>query len=125
MKEFNKIACHLLKVRSSFCREGVGRMIDIANLVRRKKALETRWSLYEIINKNPEICVYELSKKTNWSIGKVNHHVNKLIKDGVISNSTKTENNRTKRSLRAKDWKEFISPEDLEALKKDLSDKPK
>ena len=100
-------------------------MIDMANLVRRKKALETRWSLYEIINKNPEISVYELSKKTNWSIGKVNHHVNKLIKDGVISNSIKTENNRTKRSLRAKDWKEFISPEDLEALKKDLSNKPK
>ena len=119
------IVCHYLKVRSSFCREVVGRMIDMANLVRRKKALETRWSLYEIINKNPEICVYELSKKTNWSIGKVNYHVNKLIKDGVISNSIKTENNRTKRSLRAKDWKEFISPEDLEALKKDLSNKPK
>ena len=54
----------------------------------------------------------------DWSIGKVNHHVNKLIKDGVLSNSIKNENNRVKRSLKAKDWKEFISPEDLEDLKK-------
>lgn len=100
-------------------------MIDLANLVRRKKALETRWELYEVINKNPEISIYELSKKMNWSIGKVNHHVTRLIKDGVISNSTTIEKNRTKRNLKAKGWKEFIRPEDLEALKKDVSIKPK
>jgi predicted transcriptional regulator len=103
----------------------MGGMIDKANLVRRKKALETRWVLYEIISKNPEISVYELSKQLDWSVGKVNHHVNKLIKDGVISNSIKTENNRTKRLLQAKDWKEFISPEDLEDLKKNRFDKTK
>ena len=103
----------------------MGGMINMANLVRRKKALETRWFLYEIICKNPEISVYKLSKKLDWSVGKVNHHVNKLIKDGVVQNSIKTENNRIKRSLRAKDWKEFMSPEVLEDLKKDLSYKPK
>ena len=100
-------------------------MIDMANLVRRKKALETRWILYEIISNNPGISVYKLSKQMNWSVGKINHHVNKLIKDGVISNSHKTENNRTKRVLKAKDWKEFISPEVLEDLKKNRSGKSK
>lgn len=96
--------------------------MNLANLVRRKKALESRWHLYEVISQNPEISIYELSKKLSWSIGKVNYHVNKLIKDGIISNSTKTENNRTKRSLRAKSWKHFIRPEDLEELKKTRSD---
>ena len=103
----------------------MGGMIDMANLVRRKKALENRWILYEIISKNPGISVYELSKQLDWSVGKVNHHVNKLIKDGVISNSIKTENNRIKRSLQAKDWKEFISLEGLEDLKKNRSGKSK
>jgi len=100
----------------------MGCMLELANIVRRKKALETRWSLYEIIDKNPGITVYELAKQLNWTIGKVNYHVNKLINDGVITNSTKIENNRTKRKLHAKDWKEFIKPEDLKALKKDLSE---
>jgi len=99
--------------------------VEVANLVRRNKALETRWALYEIISKNPGISVYELSKQLGWSIGKINHHVNKLIKDGVISNSIKTDNNRTKRSLKAKDWKEFISSEVLEDLKKSRSGKSK
>jgi DNA-binding MarR family transcriptional regulator len=100
-------------------------MSDLANLVRRKKALETRWGLYEIINEHPGICVYDLSKQLNWSIGKVTHHVNKLIKDGVITNETIIENNRPKRCLTAKNWKEFMDPEILEALKKDFSNKPK
>ncbi|MHA1195763.1 MAG: winged helix-turn-helix transcriptional regulator [Promethearchaeota archaeon] len=98
------------------------KMVEMANLVRRKKALETRWFLYEIINKNPGISVYELSKQLNWSVGKVNHHVNKLIKDGVITNSTTIENNRTKRVLKAKNWKSFIKDEDLEDLKKKISE---
>ena len=85
----------------------MGCMLELANIVRRKKALETKWSLYEIINKNSGISVYELSKQLNWSVGKVNNHVNKLIKDGVITNSTKMEKNRAKRVLKARDWKEF------------------
>jgi len=99
-------------------------MLEIANIVRRKKALETRWALYERINENPGISVYELSKQLKWSVGKVNHHVNKLIRDGVITNSTKVENNRNKRVLKAKNWKEFIKPEVLEELRKGLSEKP-
>lgn len=99
-------------------------MLEIANIVRRKKALETRWALYERININPGISVYELSKQLKWSVGKVNHHVNKLIRDGVITNSTKVENNRNKRVLKAKNWKEFIKPEVLEELRKGLSEKP-
>ena len=98
-------------------------MLDLANLVRRKKALETRWNLFEIISKQPGISLYELAKQLNWSTGKVTHHINKLIKDGVITNKNIIENNRPKRTLTAKNWKEFMDPEILEALKNDFSTK--
>ena len=93
-------------------------MMELANKVRMKKALENRWVLYDLIDKNPGISIYELSKKLEWTVGKVNHHVNKLIKEGAITNSTIVENNRAKRKLTAKDWKELIDPQILNALKK-------
>ena len=97
---------------------GVEDMLELANKVRMNKALENRWVLYDLIDKNPGISIYELSKKLEWTVGKVNHHVNKLIKEGAVANSTVVENNRAKRKLKAKDWKELIDPQILKALKK-------
>ena len=108
-------ACHSVRNKFVGC---VDMDLEMANIVRRKNAVEARWDVYNIIDKNPGISIYELSKKLNWSVGKVNHHVSKLIKEGAITNSIVVEENRTKRKLKAKDWKELIDPKILADLKK-------
>ena len=59
-------------------------MLEIANQVRRKKAMENQWYLYEYLNKNPNLTVYDLSKKIEWSVGKVAYYIKKLLKGGLI-----------------------------------------
>lgn len=92
-------------------------MGEMANLVRRKWAFENKWALYEKISKNPEISIYELAKKMEWTPGKVEHYVKKLTKDGMINNSTEVVNGRNRRSLRAKKMEHFINWDKLKELK--------
>jgi len=84
-------------------------MLKLANQVRRKKAQENKWFLYEFIDKNPGLTVYELSKKIDWTIGKLNHYVQKLVNDGMIHNSSKVVNGRNQKRYYGKTVKEFIN----------------
>ena len=84
-------------------------MLKLANQVRRKKAQENKWFLYEFIDKNPSLTVYELSKKINWTIGKLNHYVQKLVNDGMIHNSDEVVNGRNQKRYSGKTVKEFIN----------------
>jgi len=86
----------------------------MANLVRRKRAFDNKWALYEMISKNPEISIYELAKKIDWTSGKVGYYVKKLMKEGMINNSTEIVNGRNKRSLRAKKMEDFINWDEIE-----------
>ena len=84
-------------------------MLKLANQVRRKKAQDNKWFLYEFIDKNPGLTVYELSKKLNWTIGKANLYVQKLVKDGMINNSDEVVNGRNQKRYSGKTVKEFIN----------------
>jgi len=84
-------------------------MLKLANQVRRKKAQDNKWFLYEFIDKNPNLTVYEMSKKMNWTIGKLNYYVQKLVKDGIIYNSDEVVNGRNQKRYTGKTVKEFIN----------------
>ncbi len=87
-------------------------ILRAANQIRRKKALENKWFLYEIIDKNPGMTIYNLSKKINWTPGKLKYYIQKLVKDGMIKNSTKNINGRTQKRYYGKTIKEFINWEE-------------
>lgn len=84
-------------------------MLKLANQVKRKKAQENKWFLYEFIDKNPGLTVYELSKKIDWTIGKLNHYVQKLVNDGMIHNFSEVVNGRNQKRYYGKTVKEFIN----------------
>ena len=88
-------------------------MLKIANQVRRKKAQDNKWFLYEFIDKNPDLTVYEMSKKINWTTGKVNNYVQKLVKDNMIHNFDEVVNGRNQKRYRGKTVKEFINWEEF------------
>ena len=88
-------------------------MLELANMVRRKKAFENNCFLYETINKNPRITIYDLTKLIGWSSGKITYYISKLIKDGMIINSTEVVNGRNKRLFSSKSVKEFINWDEM------------
>ena len=98
-------------------------MEEMANLAKKKTAFENKWALYEMISKNPETSIYELAKKMDWTPGKVEHYVKKLVKDKMISNSTEVVNGRNRRLLRAKKMEHFINWDKLKDVKKPPSSK--
>ena len=79
-----------------------------ANEIRRKKAMDNRWELYEFINKNPGLTTYKLSKKMNWTTGKIDYYIKKLLKEGLLINSTEIVNGRVNKTYSPKSWKELI-----------------
>ncbi|KKN58654.1 hypothetical protein LCGC14_0550210 [marine sediment metagenome] len=84
-------------------------MLKLANQVRRKKAQDNKWFLYEFIDKNPGLTVYEISKKINWTNGKINHYIQKLVKEDFINNSDKVVNGRNQKRYSSKTVKELIN----------------
>ena len=88
-------------------------MLRIANQIRRKKALENKWFLYNIIDINPGLSQYDLNKKIGWSLGKINYYVRKLLKEGMIKSSTEIVNGRTRKSFYGKSMKEFINWDEM------------
>lgn len=90
----------------------------MANLVKRKTAFENKWALLEVISKHPNLSIYELAKKMNWTPGKVEHYVKKLNKDKMIENSTEVVNGRNRRSIRARKMEDFIDWDKIKELKK-------
>jgi len=88
-------------------------MLKLANQVRRKKAQDNKWFLYEFIDKNPDLTVYEMSKKIDWTIGKLNYYVQKLVKDNMIHNCDEVVNGRNQKRYSGKTMKEFINWEEF------------
>ena len=89
-------------------------MLELANIVRRKKAFENKCFLYEIIDKNPRITIYDLTKKIGWTSGKIHHYIGKLLKDGMINNSTEeVVDGRNKRFFSSKSVKDFINWDEM------------
>ena len=92
-------------------------MLEKANKIRIFNAMKNKYFVYEFINKNPEITIYDLAKKINWSVGKTNYYVQKLLKEGVIRNSTEIVNGRTLKKFSPVSYKAFIKTEEMEFLK--------
>ena len=68
--------------------------------------------LYEFVNENKGLSIYEIAKKLNWSTGKVHAIVKKLESIGLIRTEITVENNRVKRRVYPVSW-ESLLPEDV------------
>jgi len=91
--------------------------MEIANLVRRKRAFENRWYIYEMISKNPGITIYDLSKIIGWTPGKIEYYIKKLVADEVINNSTEVVNGRVRKSYKAKKMKDLLNWDEMTFVK--------
>lgn len=78
------------------------------NNARREEAIENQFSLYEIIDKNPGLTQYRLSKVMNWTTRKVAHYLNNLVMDEMIDFKSKVINGRVHKIYYGKSMKEFI-----------------
>lgn len=88
-------------------------MLEKANKIRIFNAMKNKYYLYEIINKTPGITIYDLSKKVDWTPGKVGYYINKLLNDGVIKNSTEIVNGRIKKAYSPISYKELINWDEM------------
>ena len=91
-------------------------MLRLANQVRRKKAFDNKWFLYEFIDKNPGLTNYNLSKQLDWTSGKVKWYTQKLVEDGMIHNSTEIVNGKVQKRFYGKTVREFL--DEIESNKK-------
>jgi len=89
-------------------------MLELANSVRKKRAFENKWHVYEIINKKPGLTIYDLSKLTEWSVGKIEYYVKKLVKDGVLENSTEILNGRVRKAYFPTPMKKLVDWNQIE-----------
>ena len=101
-------------------------MLEIANQVRRKKAWENKMQIYEIIDKNTRfnksgLTIYDLTKILNWSNGKVEHYIKKLLKEGYLKNSENIVNGRARKEYRSKTVKELIKWDDMSSKPDDYN----
>lgn len=69
--------------------------------------------LYETINKKLGLTIYNLMKEVNWTSGKVNHYIQKLLKDRIIKISTEIENGRVKKQYFPVSYKELINWDEM------------
>ena len=74
--------------------------------------------LYEFVNANRGLSIYELSKKVGWSTGKVYNIVKVLEDDGLVRTIKIEERGRLKRKVYPTDWKELLPEEVQNAFKK-------
>lgn len=79
--------------------------------------LDTDYELYNVIDKSPECSIYELAKKTGWSSGKVYASVRRLERDGWVRTEKCQRDGRTVSKVKAVDWPEFFTHEELEEFK--------
>lgn len=78
-----------------------------ANEMRRQIIIDNVYFLYNFISRNPGLSGYKLAKNLNWTTGKVYYYLQILLKDGLITNSTTTDNGRVKKSFYPKTFKEL------------------
>lgn len=65
--------------------------------------------MYGIIDKSSGLTIYELWKTIDWTCGKIKYYVDKLVKDGMIKNSTEIVNGRVQKRYYGRTMKEFIN----------------
>lgn len=78
------------------------------------EGLDTDYELYKVINKKPGYSIYELAKEMGWSSGKVYGSVHRLEKEGLVHTEKAIRGGRTVLKVRAADWSEFFTKEELE-----------
>ena len=93
-------------------------MLEYANLIRKKMGYDNRMKVLGFIEKNPEITTYDLSKRLNWSTGKVDYYVKQLAKKGILENSTVIVNGRNLKKYTAKSFKDLVNWDEIENLNK-------
>ena len=86
------------------------------NNTRIEQAIENQFSLYEVIDKNPGLTQYNLSKMMNWTTGKVAYYLNNLLMDEMIDFKSKVINGRVHKTYYGKSMKEFIKLNKMEDL---------
>ncbi|MGQ4876616.1 MAG: hypothetical protein ACP6IY_21325 [Promethearchaeia archaeon] len=87
-------------------------------MVRRKKAFENKWKVYEAICKKPQVAIYELSKIMGWNSRKIDHYIKKLLKEGLIRISTEIVNGRVNKKYSPKKVGELINWKEMTYTKK-------
>lgn len=93
-------------------------MLEFANLIRKKMAYDNAMNVLGFIEKNPGITAYDLSKRLNWSTGKVDYYIKQLVKDGIVENSNTIVNGRNLKKYTAKGFKDLINWDEIENLNK-------
>jgi predicted transcriptional regulator len=78
------------------------------------EGLDTDYDLYKVINKKPGYSIYQLAKEMDWSSGKVYGSVQRLEKEGLVRAEKAIRGGRAILKVRAADWSEFFTPEELE-----------
>ncbi|MGA9100237.1 MAG: winged helix-turn-helix domain-containing protein [Methanotrichaceae archaeon] len=78
------------------------------------EGLDTDYDLYKVISKKPDYSIYQLAKEMGWSSGKVYGSVQRLEKEGLVHTGKAIKGGRAVLKVRAADWSEFFTPEELE-----------
>jgi DNA-binding MarR family transcriptional regulator len=84
---------------------------------RRDLSGETYWKLYEKVDDNPGLSVYELAKLMNWTPGRVHGSVMRLVEKELMKTERATRGGRSVLLVVPKEWWEFFTPEELEEFK--------
>jgi len=98
-------------------------MLEKANKIRFLNSMKNKCFLYETINKKPGLTIYDLTKEVNWTSGRVNHYIQKLLKDRLIKNSTEIENGRVKKQYFPVNYKELINWDEITYNNGDKNDR--
>ena len=93
-------------------------MLEEANAIRERRALENKWFLYNYIARNPGLTVYELGKRLKWSVGKIHYYIKALLEEGMIQNSTEIVGGRVRKSYSSTKVKEFLNLNEINQFKK-------
>ena len=92
-------------------------MLKKANKIRLFNAMKSKYYLYEVINENPGLTIYDLMIKINWTSGKIYHYIQKLLKDKIIRNSTEIVNGRVRKSYFPVSFKKLINRDEMTHIK--------
>ena len=84
--------------------------------VRLFHAMKNKYFLYEVISKSPGVTLYDLAKKVNWTSGRVDYYIQKLLKDKVIGSSTTIENCQVKTQYFPVNYKNLINWDEMHLI---------
>ncbi|OLS19081.1 MAG: hypothetical protein HeimC3_47540 [Candidatus Heimdallarchaeota archaeon LC_3] len=101
--------------KSQNIRKKLSKARNKASEIRRERLMDNISNISEYIDENPGITLIDLSKKFNFSIGKMQYIVNYCErKNKSIYSEYKVENGRTKRKLFPVSWYERLNWKNME-----------